>query len=505
MRKKIIACLAVGALLATMIPSLAFAAVKPEVNQAQTEVISEGEVVATVYYGSAEYGKVNVIVTGKVGAIQPIGNNTDGWDYYKDNVYNQWNKVYDMNADETVTFADASSFSNTDNAFTKTQDVHIKFYKFDEEKPVIDPENTVPAVTVVEAGEEYAVPSLPVTDDITADFTTDEYTLYYSDTNEDGTWKNAEEIDTNKEGYYNLWYSATDDSGKVADGVRKSVHIVDTTAPEVAEIEAKSIDRGDRIDVAALTEEVKAAATDISGIKEVTLSSIDYTPAGEGAETVNVNIKEVTDTFEVDMAGTYALNFTVTDNAKAPNATEATVTITTEEITGNVGFVLSYVDKDGNEVGEQTVVKKDNAVLEYAYDDQGKKTLFYDFVYENDGYLLNVPAGYTVADENDFNDVYDVMRVFVDENGGTNNAEIYAITVTAIEEDAPVTDPDKDAPADTDKGATDGDKTADEELTPPPVPETGDDMNMGLMAGLLALMAVTGTGAAIAGRKVFNK
>lgn len=484
MRKRFIACLAVFAMIATMVPGVAMAAVKDEVNQAQTvDVSAEGDVVATVYYGSAENGKVNVIVTGKVGAINPIGANTDGWDYYKngENWY-QWNKVYDVNADETVTFADSSSFDKGTNSFTVTQDVKINFHKFDTEDPVIDPEGTVADVTEVEVGADYEIPALPVTDDITADFTTNDCTVYYSATNEDGTWTTVDSVDTSKEGWYNIWYTAKDDSGKEA-SARRTVHVVDTTAPTITIEPVADMEKGDILNIA----DVKATAEDNGSVKEVWLNEILYSATNESWEDyesvwkLNKGEDAITD-FEMAQPGYYKLKYRATDNAVDTNTGYASIIIKVDEIYGTAGFTINYVDKDGKAVGEPTVIEKENAVLSYGYDEDGNKITFYDFAYEQDGYVLNVPEGYYVADEKDFNGLTDPVTVFV-ENGGENTADEYDVIVTAVEKDAPA---------------------ADEELTPP-APKTGDDMNMGLLAGLAALMVMAGTGAIVVGRKVFNK
>lgn len=243
------------------------------------------------------------------------------------------------------------------------------------------------------------------------------------------------------------------------------------------------MEKGDILNIA----DVKVTAEDNGSVKEVWLNEILYSATNESWEDyesvwkLNKGEDAITD-FEMAQPGYYKLKYRATDNAVDTNTGYASIIIKVDEIYGTAGFTINYVDKDGKAVGEPTVIEKENAVLSYGYDEDGNKITFYDFAYEQDGYVLNVPEGYYVADEKDFNGLTDPVTVFV-ENGGENTADEYDVIVTAVEKDAPA---------------------ADEELTPP-APKTGDDMNMGLLAGLAALMVMAGTGAIVVGRKVFNK
>ena len=209
MRRKFIACLAVGAMLATMVPGAVSAAdtenaandnsgkvLKEEITTPQTYNIN-GEVVKTVYVGALNGGKVNVIVTSASGYIEP---SESGWSYYNEGLYGkQWHKVYDVNADnEKVTF-NANYNSNT-NSWDDSQTITIDFHKFDTEAPVINTDAVPTVLPDAELGEDYELPSLPVTDDTTADFMTNEIgSVYYSKTGEDGTWETADSFSTDKE------------------------------------------------------------------------------------------------------------------------------------------------------------------------------------------------------------------------------------------------------------------------------------------------------------------
>ena len=96
-----------------------------------------------------------------------------------------------MNADnEKVTF-NANYNSNT-NSWDDSQTITIDFHKFDTEAPVINTDAVPTVLPDAELGEDYELPSLPVTDDTTADFMTNEIgSVYYSKTGEDGTWENG--------------------------------------------------------------------------------------------------------------------------------------------------------------------------------------------------------------------------------------------------------------------------------------------------------------------------
>ena len=491
MRKRFIAYLAVFAMIATMVPGVAMAAVKDEVNQEQYVSVSGGDnIVTTVYYGAkSDAGTVNVIVTGNVSLEIRDGSlkdETNGWKKYNDNG-TKWNKVYRENANETVEFVTAW---DAQKGWTKSQTVEINVDKFDTEKPVI----TFPGtewITEVQKGADYQIPEAVVTDDISVDLTAEVDRVFYADTYDTLQSNPARydgEFTTNvEEGWYKLRYYATDDSGKTSYGTRV-VNIVDTVAPSVTPIDQIKVDKGDILDIAALIDEIEASAEDASGIKEVRLDAARYTETRASEEEIfgdefeQLDVADIPDALEMDQVGFYEFVFAVEDNALETNTAYVPVIVEVSEIYGTAGFTINYVDKDGKAVGEPTVIEKENAVLSYGYDEDGNKITFYDFAYEQDGYVLNVPEGYYVADEKDFNGLTDPVTVFV-ENGGENTADEYDVIVTAVEKDAPA---------------------ADEELTPP-APKTGDDMNMGLLAGLAALMVMAGTGAIVVGRKVFNK
>lgn len=497
MRRKFIACLAVGAMLATMVPGAVSAAdtenaandnsgkvLKEEITTPQTYNIN-GEVVKTVYVGALNGGKVNVIVTSASGYIEP---SESGWSYYNEGLYGkQWHKVYDVNADnEKVTF-NANYNSNT-NSWDDSQTITIDFHKFDTEAPVINTDAVPTVLPDAELGEDYELPSLPVTDDITADFTTNEIgSVYYSKTGEDGTWETADSFSTDKEGYYNIRYKATDLSGKTSTAsAYKQVHVVDTTAPTVTIEKIADMEKGDKLNIS----DVKVNAEDKSGIDKVWLNEILYSETNESWEDyesvwkLGYGTDPITE-YEMDKAGYYKLKYRVTDKAENQNTAYPSVIVKVDEIYGTGGFTLNYVDKDGNKVGDSTYVGKEDAVLDYEYDENGDKETFMEFKYKEDGFEAQPPAGYYIASQDDFNDVTDPMRVYV-ENGGENTDAQYDITVTKEKAEAAS---DKE-----DKG----------EVTPPKTPKTGDDMNVALLAGLMALTAAAGAGTVFARKKVMK-
>lgn len=494
MRRKFIACLAVGAMLVTMIPGMVSAAdgnvdndpvskeLKQEVTTAQTESVTGGDgIVTKVYYGALNGGKVNVIVTGNV-SLEILGDKT-GWSKYKQNG-TQWNKVYTANTDETVKFV--AEFKDGE-GWTKTQDVHIDFHKFDTEKPVIDMSSVPTVLPDAQLGEDYELPFLPVTDDITADFVTNEIgAVYYSYTGEDGTWDTVDDFTTDKEGYYNIWYKATDLEGNTAmASAYKQVRVVDTKAPTVSIEKISDMEKGDKIKIS----DIEVMAEDLSGIDKIWLNEVLYSETNESWEDYESvwklgNGADPLNEYEMEKAGYYKLKYRVTDNSANHNIAYASAIIKVDEIYGTGGFTLNYVDKDGNKIGDPTYVVKNNEVLDYEYDENGKKTTFLEFKYKEDGFEAQPPKGYYIASEKDFNDVTDPMRVYV-ENAGENTDAEYDITVTKEKVAAGTSD----------------DKEIKEDAMPP---KTGDDMNMALIIGLMAIMAAAGSGAVFAGKKIMK-
>ena len=81
----------------------------------------------------------------------------------------------------------------------------------------------------VEKGTEFVDPGLNIKD-LTETETA--IKVYYSETGENGTWKDVAEnaVDTSKLLYYNIWYTVTDKAGNVSQE-RRQVKVVDTTAP----------------------------------------------------------------------------------------------------------------------------------------------------------------------------------------------------------------------------------------------------------------------------------
>ena len=81
----------------------------------------------------------------------------------------------------------------------------------------------------VEKGTEFVDPGLNIKD-LTETETA--IKVYYSETGEDGTWKDVAEnaVDTSKLLYYNIWYTVTDKAGNVSQE-RRQVKVVDTTVP----------------------------------------------------------------------------------------------------------------------------------------------------------------------------------------------------------------------------------------------------------------------------------
>ena len=480
MRKKLISLLAAAMLLTTMIPSIAAAEVKDEVNKPQYQY-EGGDVIESVYYEPLKDGKVIVQVKpAEHMVIRAQGE--EGWESYdKPNSHKQ-RKVYTANVDEVITFVAKWNAGTQD--YDLKQDVNIKFYKFDEEKPVIDPDNTVPAtLPAAEKGEDYQLPVLPVKDDITKDFTVGPETIYYSETGADGTWTTVNEFTTEKEGWFNVWYGATDDSGKKADAVRRTVQVKDTKAPVIKIQKQADMDKGDILDIAS----IKVDAADKGKVEKVWLNEILYAESNDSWKNYETVWKlkkgeEPITAYELTAPGYYKLAYRAVDDAADPNTGYASTIVKVDEIYGTAGFIINYVDKDGKELGEPTKVIKEDVVLDYEYDEDGNKATYYEFKYNKDGYVLNVPKDYFIADEKDFGGLFDPMRIYVD-NGAVNTDGEYDVTVTAVEKDA---------------------AKPDQQLTPP-TPKTGDDTSVALIAALIMLVALTGTGITVIGRKAFNK
>ena len=95
----------------------------------------------------------------------------------------------------------------------------------------------------VEKGTEFVDPGLNIKD-LTETETA--IKVYYSETGEDGTWKDVAEnaVDTSKLLYYNIWYTVTDKAGNVSQE-RRQVKVVDTTVPAADVFRVTNISRKD--------------------------------------------------------------------------------------------------------------------------------------------------------------------------------------------------------------------------------------------------------------------
>ena len=95
----------------------------------------------------------------------------------------------------------------------------------------------------VEKGTEFVDPGLNIKD-LTETETA--IKVYYSETGENGTWKDVAEnaVDTSKLLYYNIWYTVTDKAGNVSQE-RRQVKVVDTTVPAADVFRVTNISRKD--------------------------------------------------------------------------------------------------------------------------------------------------------------------------------------------------------------------------------------------------------------------
>ena len=101
-------------------------------------------------------------------------------------------------------------------------------------------DTTAPTITLkgetnitVEAGSEYVDAGIEVTDNAEGKIT-ESYKVFYSKDGADSTWTDAKnnEVNTKVVGSYNIWYEAKDESGNTS-SIRRTVKVVDTTAPEI--------------------------------------------------------------------------------------------------------------------------------------------------------------------------------------------------------------------------------------------------------------------------------
>lgn len=473
MRKRFIACLAVFAVIATMVPGVAMAATVNEGLDTDIELGVEA-IPKTVPTDEGDKSISSLYYMGETLGDSPEKNlssmiNDETIMVDEPGIYRAWYDGVGTGVDYIVEDTTAPTI-NSDGEYANYPETNRVGMNY-----------TIPAsVSATDAGD-VSITAASVTD------------VYYMGTELTGSPEDRVNANADgayvleKEGYYRAWYAVTDASGNEASLAIDFV-VADEVAPSVTPIDQIKVEKGDILDIAALIGEIEAGAEDASGIKEVRLDAARYTETRASEEEIfgdefeQLDVADIPDALEMDQVGFYEFVFAVEDNALETNTAYVPVIVEVSEIYGTAGFTINYVDKDGKAVGEPTVIEKENAVLSYGYDEDGNKITFYDFAYEQDGYVLNVPEGYYVADEKDFNGLTDPVTVFV-ENGGENTADEYDVIVTAVEKDAPA---------------------ADEELTPP-APKTGDDMNMGLLAGLAALMVMAGTGAIVVGRKVFNK
>ncbi len=109
----------------------------------------------------------------------------------------------------------------------------------DTKKPII---NLVGGNMTVEVNTTFTDPGVIITDN-SGEVLTANLTVYYSPTGADGTWVGAlgNEVRTNVLGQYNVWYGAEDSSHNVADSVRRTVTVSDTTKPIITKKVASDV------------------------------------------------------------------------------------------------------------------------------------------------------------------------------------------------------------------------------------------------------------------------
>ena len=471
MRRKLIASLAVGAMMVTMIPGMASAAgsnVKIELGEGSISAEFDGAKINSWYY-----------FPDGIDAGNPITLSLDNLSPDKPGEYRAWYEGGKA----------------------------VDYFVEDTKAPVIDPDNTLgvhPDYTMINDVKQTVPETVPAVDSGDKNITEAELAeLYYMGTEFGGSPDTSYTPDGNimeKEGYYRAWYTVTDAYGNKA-SVARDFYVDDQVAPAIDGDKMSEImpqDRGDILDIQAIVDELKANSTDNSGIGNVWVDTIYYLDSYDAwsdfekndPEYKYVKGQDYLTGYEMDKAGYYKLKFRVEDASQEPtvgkNVAYYPVVVKVDEITGDAGFIMNYVDKDGNKVGESTQVIREDAVLDYEYVDGVKKT-FYKFVYNEEGengFVAEPPEGYYIKDSSDFGDIAKEMKIYVANGESNTNAE-YDITVTKIEQVAAGTD------------GTEEVKDAQ--------PKTGDEMNMGVIAGLLAMMAAAGTGIAVVGRKAFNR